>query len=139
MSSPTVLGMFSPATTADFSERRVRFLHRRAAGGIRDDVAKEWTKIIEEGDDEVEDGDDALDGAGDGVITRTKGSLLETAKDGIKYWKEWRRKGATATATAQSVAMEQEGVGRDLVDDATRQVHPRPQQQEGESDGWRER
>ena len=130
--------MLSAPSPAVYSERRVRFLHRRVAGGIRADVVSEWTRIIGEfdaTDDESEDDvvDVGLSGDG-GLVTRSKGHFTECIKEGLIHWKELSlrgegRRSRRDTSDAGESRVPLDGVaGNDIVDDGTRdvQVLPRP-------------
>ena len=122
--------MFSVTPSPDiYSERRVRFLHRRIPGGIRADVASEWTRIIDE-IDEVDIGE-----SGDALVTRRKGHFTKAVKEGLRHWKEWnvgggrKRRETTDVGVGESRVPLDAVTGNDIVDATTAvevQVLPRP-------------
>ena len=142
--------MFSAPSPAVYSERRVRFLHRRAAGGIRADVASEWTRILGEYDarddaDESE-GDDVVDvghSGDDGLVTRSKGHFTECIKEGLLHWKELsdKRRGRRGTLDAGESRVPLDGVaaGKDIVDDGAREVQVLPRPNTDRRTGWAQR
>ncbi len=123
--------LFSPPTPTEFSERRVRFLTRRAVGGIRDDVAKLWTNVVEEEEEMEEDGmemsatsrlrpdadADATD-AGGAVSVRRKASFLQNICEGVKCLKEeWAAEKKKEKKTGGGIEEDTGGGGNDVVDD----------------------
>ena len=144
--------MFSAPSPAIYSERRVRFLHRRAAGGIRADVASEWTRIIGEFDARVDDdgeseGDDDVVDVGhsgdDGLVTRSKGHFTESIKEGLLHWKELsdkkRRRRDTLDGRESRVPLDGVAAGKDIVDDGAREVQVLPRPNTVRRTGWAQR
>ena len=142
--------MLSAPSPAVYSERRVRFLHRRVAGGIRADVVSEWTRIIDEidaNDDESED--DVVDvgqSGDDGLVTRSKAHFTECIKEGLTHWKELslrgegRRRRRRSTTDAGESRVPLDGVaGKDIVDGATRDVQVLPRPPADRRVGWTQR
>ena len=135
--------MFSVTPSqAVYSERRVRFLHRRIPGGIRADIASEWTRII----DEIDEVDGAVDVGenGDAVVTRKKGHFTKAVKEALRHWKEWsvgrrKRRVTTDVGVGESRVPLDAVAGNDIVDATTAvevQVLPRPPRGPA---GWGER
>ena len=141
--------MFSAPSPAVYSERRVRFLHRRAAGGIRADVASEWTRIIGEFDtreDDDSEEDDVVDvgqSGDDGLVTRSKGHFTESIKEGLLHWKELsdkkRRRGDTLDGRESRVPLDGVAAGKDIVDDGAREVQVLPRPNTVRRTGWAQR
>ena len=141
--------MLSAPSPAVYSERRVRFLHRRVAGGIRADVVSEWTRIIGEfdvPDDKSED--DVVDvglSGDDGLITRSKGHFTECIKEGLIHWKELSLRGEGGrsrrdTSDVGESRVPLDGVaGNDIVDDGTRDVQVLPRPPVDRRVGWTQR
>ena len=142
--------MLSAPSPAVYSERRVRFLHRRAAGGIRADVVSEWTRIIGEFDvpDDESEEDDVVDvglSGDDGLITRSKGHFTECIKEGLIHWKELSLRGEGGrsrrdTSDVGESRVPLDGVaGNDIVDDGTRDVQVLPRPPVDRRVGWTQR
>ena len=143
--------MFSAPSPAVYSERRVRFLHRRAAGGIRPEVASEWTRIIGEFDarddaDDESEGDDVVDvgeSGDDGLVTRSKGHFTESIKEGLLHWKELsdkkRRRRDVLDGRESRVPLDGVAAGKDIVDDGAREVQVLPRPNTVRRTGWARR
>ena len=138
--------MFSAPSPAVYSERRVRFLHRRAAGGIRADVASEWTRIIGEFDTREDDDSDVVDvgqSGDDGLVTRSKGHFTESIKEGLLHWKELsdkkRRRRDVLDGRESRVPLDGVAAGKDIVDDGAREVQVLPRPNTVRRTGWAQR